>query len=67
VAQGKLGEALKAYQEDLAIRDRLTKIDPDNAGWQYDLYWRSVSFWAMRSLAWNEMTTPRPFTEKRWL
>jgi tetratricopeptide (TPR) repeat protein len=37
VAQGKLGEALKAYQDGLAIFGRLAKADPDNAGWQHAL------------------------------
>jgi hypothetical protein len=36
-AQGNLAEALKSYQDGLAIRDRLVKSDPDNAGWQRDL------------------------------
>ena len=37
VAQGNLPEALKAYRDGLAIRDRLAKSDPGNAGWQRDL------------------------------
>jgi tetratricopeptide (TPR) repeat protein len=41
VAQGNLPEALKTYQAGLAIRDRLSKSDPGNAGWQRDL---AVSF-----------------------
>ena len=41
VAQGNLAEALKAYQDSLAIADRLAKADPSNAGWQRDL---SVSY-----------------------
>ena len=41
VAQGNLPEALKTYRDSLAIRDRLAKSDPGNAGWQRDL---SVSF-----------------------
>jgi tetratricopeptide (TPR) repeat protein len=41
VAQGNLPEALKSYQADLAIADRLAKADPGNAGWQRDL---SVSY-----------------------
>ena len=40
-AQGDLAGALKAYQDSLAIRDRLAKSDPGNAGWQRDL---SVSY-----------------------
>jgi len=36
-AQGDLAAALKAYQDSLAIRDRLAKSDPGNAGWQHDL------------------------------
>jgi len=36
VAQGHLAEALKSYQDSLAIRDRLAKADPGNAGWQRD-------------------------------
>ena len=41
VAQGNLPEAEKTYRDSLAIRDRLAKSDPGNAGWQRDL---SVSF-----------------------
>jgi hypothetical protein len=37
VAQGNLPEALKAFRDGLAIRDRLAKADPANAGWQRDL------------------------------
>jgi tetratricopeptide (TPR) repeat protein len=37
VAQGNLPEALKSFQGGLAIRDRLAKADPNNAGWQRDL------------------------------
>ena len=41
VAQGNLPAALTSYQASLAIRDRLAKSDPGNAGWQRDL---SVSY-----------------------
>ena len=41
VAQGNLAEALQSYRAGLAIRERLAKADPDNAGWQRDL---SVSY-----------------------
>ncbi|HRX61263.1 MAG TPA: tetratricopeptide repeat protein, partial [Candidatus Competibacter sp.] len=41
VAQGNLPEALKAYRDGLAIRERLAQADPGNAGWQHDL---SVSY-----------------------
>jgi len=37
VAQGNLPEALKSFRDGLAIRDRLAKADPGNAGWQFDL------------------------------
>jgi hypothetical protein len=40
-AQGNLPAALQSYRDSLAIRDRLAKSDPGNAGWQRDL---SVSF-----------------------
>ena len=40
-AQGDLAAALTSYQASLAIAERLTKADPDNAGWQRDL---SVSY-----------------------
>jgi hypothetical protein len=40
-AQGDLAGALKSYQDSLAIRDRLAKSDPGNAGRQRDL---SVSY-----------------------
>jgi hypothetical protein len=36
-AQGDLTAALISYQASLAIRDRLAKTDPGNAGWQRDL------------------------------
>ena len=41
VARGDLAGALKSFSDGLAIRDRLAKSDPGNAGWQRDL---SVSF-----------------------
>ena len=41
MAQGDLAGALKSYNDSLAIRDRLAKSDPGNAGWQRDL---SVSY-----------------------
>ena len=37
VAQGNLAAALTSYRSSLAIRDRLAKADPGNAGWQRDL------------------------------
>ena len=37
VAQGDLPATLTSYQASFAIRDRLVKSDPGNAGWQYDL------------------------------
>jgi tetratricopeptide (TPR) repeat protein len=37
VAQGDLAGAQKSYTDSLAIRDRLAKSDPGNAGWQRDL------------------------------
>jgi hypothetical protein len=37
VTQSNLPEALKSYQADLAIADRLAKADPGNAGWRGDL------------------------------
>jgi tetratricopeptide (TPR) repeat protein len=40
-AQGDLAAALASYRASLAIRERLAKADPGNAGWQRDL---SVSF-----------------------
>ncbi len=40
-AQGDLSAALTSYQASLAIRERLAKADPGNAGWQRDL---SVSY-----------------------
>ena len=41
VAQGKLDEALKAYRDGLAIRERLAAADRSNTEWQRDL---SVSY-----------------------
>jgi eukaryotic-like serine/threonine-protein kinase len=41
VARGDLTGALTSYRDTLAIRDRLAKSDPGNAGWQRDL---SVSY-----------------------
>jgi len=37
VAQGKLREALDAYQQYLAIAKRLAEQDKANSGWQRDL------------------------------
>ena len=37
VEQGDLAGALTSYRASLAIRDRLAKADPGNAGWQRDL------------------------------
>jgi len=36
-AQGDLATALTSYRASLAIRERLAKADPGNAGWQRDL------------------------------
>ena len=36
-AQGDLAGALQSYRDSLAIRERLAKSDPGNAGWQRDL------------------------------
>jgi hypothetical protein len=44
VAQGNLAEALKSFRDRLAIRDRLAKAAPGNAGWQFDLV---VSNWKL--------------------
>ena len=35
--QGKPAEALKSYQESVAIAERLAKSDPDSAAWQRDM------------------------------
>jgi hypothetical protein len=40
-AQGNLTEALESYRGGLAIRDRLSKLDPVNSGWCHDI---TVSF-----------------------
>jgi hypothetical protein len=48
-AQGDLAGALKSYRDSLAIREKLAKHDPGNAGWQADLafsYWRTGTTWA---------------------
>ena len=37
MAEGNLAEALKTYQDSLAIRDRLAKADSNNADRQRDL------------------------------
>ena len=44
VAQGNLAEALTSFRDGLAIRDRLAKADPGNAGRQIDLV---VSHWKL--------------------
>ena len=36
-AQGDLAGALQSYRDSFAIRERLAKSDPGNAGWQRDL------------------------------
>ncbi len=47
VAQGDLAGALTSYRDSLAIRDRLAKSDPGNAGWQRDL---AISFSKLASV-----------------
>src|SRR5712692_3299691 len=37
VSQGKLDEALEAYRDSLAIRERLVASDRSNTQWQRDL------------------------------
>jgi tetratricopeptide (TPR) repeat protein len=37
-AQGKLDDALKAYRDSLAIRERLATADRSNTEWQRDVY-----------------------------
>ena len=36
-AQGNLAEALKSFEDGLAIADRLAKAEPGNADWQRHL------------------------------
>jgi hypothetical protein len=38
VQQGKLADALAAYEASRATRERLAAADPANAGWQRDLF-----------------------------
>ena len=38
MAQGNLADALKSFRDGLAVRERLTKVEPTNAGWQRDLW-----------------------------
>ena len=61
VAQGNLPAALDAYQASLAIRDRLAKADPGNAGWQRDLsvsHTRSATCWWRRATCRRRWTLP---------
>lgn len=44
LAQGKLDAARKAYEQSLAIAERLAKADPSNSEWQRDL---SVSYFKL--------------------
>ncbi len=37
VAQGDLDGALKAFRDDLAIAEDLSRADPGNAGWRRDI------------------------------
>jgi hypothetical protein len=41
MAHGNLAEALKSYQDGLAVADRLAKSDPEDAGRQRDV---SISY-----------------------
>src|SRR5262249_22016781 len=50
VVQGKLDEALKAYRDSLALRERLVKADPRNASWKRDL---QTSIEKVGSIAFN--------------
>ena len=36
-ARGDLVEALKSYQDGLAVADRVAKADPKNAEWQQNI------------------------------
>jgi hypothetical protein len=44
-AQGDLAAALTSYQASLAIRERLAKADPGNAGWQRAILLFRTSNW----------------------
>jgi tetratricopeptide (TPR) repeat protein len=48
VAEGKLGEARKSFEDALAIRKTLAAADPSNADKQRDL---SVSYWKSANIA----------------
>ena len=37
MAQDNMADALKAFEDQFAIAERLARIDPGNAGWQRDL------------------------------
>jgi tetratricopeptide (TPR) repeat protein len=42
VTLGRSDHALKSFRDGLAMRERLSKADPSNAGWQRDVY---ASLW----------------------
>jgi len=39
LAQGKLSEALDAYQQGISVAKSLAELDKSNPGWQQDLSW----------------------------
>jgi len=69
VAAGQLEPARTAFEQSLAIAERLAKADPSNSEWQRDLSWsyakraemderdgkqREALAWAQKSLAIHE-------------
>jgi hypothetical protein len=56
-ARGNLDAALKAYQDGLAIRQKLAAQDPSNSEWQRDVW---VSMWRLAAIdgggvSWTEV------------
>jgi hypothetical protein len=47
-AQGQQAEALRLYQQSLAIRERLVQLDPSNAEWREDLRWTQAQIKALQ-------------------
>jgi hypothetical protein len=59
-AQGDLAAALTNYRASLAIRERLAKADPGNAGWQRGASIRQIGNWVRYG-----MPGPSPSVKRR--
>jgi hypothetical protein len=58
MAQGKLQEALEAYQQELKVDKKLASQDPTNAVWQNAAAWSRYCKYSARWAASCNLQTP---------